>query len=130
MPAANLVVGLRGTATLTVSDEDTATAYGSGSVSVLATPRLVALMEQAAVNAVRETLLRGETTVGTRIDIAHLSPTPVGRTARAEATLEAIEGRSLKFSVAAWDGDEKIGDGNHQRMVIDEARFLQRLQRT
>jgi fluoroacetyl-CoA thioesterase len=127
MPPTSLAPGLRGIAALTVSDRDTATAYGSGSVPVLATPRLVALMEQAAVDATRGKLAPGETTVGTRIDVAHLSPTPIAATVRAEATLEAIDGRSLRFSVVAWEGKTKIAEGTHLRAVIDEARFLQRL---
>jgi fluoroacetyl-CoA thioesterase len=129
MAATTLAVGLRGIAAVTVSDRDTATAYASGSVPVLATPRLVALMEQAAVDATRGALAPGETTVGTRIDIAHLAATPTGRTVRAEATLEAIDGRCLRFSVAAWDGDVTIGEGTHLRAVIDEARFLEKLRR-
>ena len=129
MAASKPAPGLRGAATLTVSADDTAVAQKSGSVPVLATPRLVALMEEAAVNAVRAALAPGETTVGTRIDVAHLAATPVGRTARAEATLEAVDGRSLRFSVIAWDGEEKIGEATHQRVVVDESRFIQRLQR-
>jgi fluoroacetyl-CoA thioesterase len=127
MGAPAFTVGLRGTASLTVSAQDTARAQKSGAVPVLATPRLVALMEQAAMDATGAALAPGETTVGTRIDVTHFAPTPVGRTVSAEARLDAIDGRSLTFSVVAWDGNEKIGEGTHQRVVVDEAQFLERV---
>ncbi len=129
MAAAKPTIGLRGTAALTVSEGDTASAQKSGSLPVLATPRLVAVMEQAAVDATTDVLGPGETSVGTRIEISHLAATPVGHSVRAEAILQAIDGRLLTFSVIAWDGDEKIGEGTHLRVVVDERRFLERLRK-
>ncbi len=122
-------IGLRGTATLTVTDEHTARALGSGHVPVFSTPRLVALCEAAAVNALEGRLDPGQTSVGTRIEISHLAATPVGHTVRAEAQITAIDGRWMRFSVAAWDAREKIGEGTHDRVVIDERRFMERVGR-
>jgi predicted thioesterase len=119
--------GLRGTATLKVLPEHTAQAFGSGSVPVFSTPRLVALMEEAAVNALAGRLEAGRTSVGRRIDISHLAATPVGQAVRAEAEIVSIDGRRIRFSVAAWDEAAKIGEGVHDRIVVDEQRFLDRI---
>lgn len=127
--AGTVSVGLRGTATLTVAAEHTARALGSGNVPVFSTPRLVALAEQAAVDALAGRLVPGQTTVGTRIEISHLAATPVGHTVRAEAEITAIEGRRIRFAVAAWDAQEKIGEGSHDRVIVDERRFIERVER-
>jgi fluoroacetyl-CoA thioesterase len=129
MPEADLSIGLRGTASLTVSAEDTAEALGSGNVPVFSTPRLVALVEQAAVNAISNRLAPGETSVGTRIEISHLAATPIGQEVRAEARLAVVDGRRMTFEVVAYDAREKIGEGTHDRVVIDEQRFLERVRR-
>ncbi len=121
------LVGVSGTASLVVGLEHTAQALGSGNVPVFSTPRLVALMEAAAVNAVAGRLDAGETTVGTRIAIAHLAATPVGQQVRAEARLVAVQGRVLTFEVAAHDAHEKIGEGTHERAIVDERKFLERV---
>jgi predicted thioesterase len=123
------LVGARGTAALTVAPEHTAQAFGSGNVPVFSTPRLVALMEEAAVNSLGARLGPGETTVGTRVDIAHLAATPIGEQVRAEARLVTVDGRMLKFEVVAYDRQEKVGEGTHERAVIDEQRFLERVGR-
>ncbi len=125
MPA--LTIGLTGTASLTVSDEHTAAALGSGNVPVFSTPRLVALVEEAAVNALRGHLEAGQTSVGTWIDLAHLAATPIGGAVRAEARLVAVNGRELTFDVIAFDETEKIGEGRHRRAIVDEQRFLERV---
>lgn len=125
MPAPD--IGLGGTAALVVAPEHTARALGSGNVPVFSTPRLVALMEQAAVNAIADRLAPGETSVGTTIDIAHLAATPVGATVRAEARLVAVNGRELTFDVTAYDDIEKIGEGRHRRMIVNVGRFLERV---
>ncbi len=125
MPA--LTIGLTGTASLTVSDEHTAAALGSGNVPVFSTPRLVALLEAAAVNALRGHLAAGQTSVGTWIDLAHLAATPIGGAVRAEARLVAVNGRDLTFDVVAFDDSGKIGEGVHRRAIVDERRFLERV---
>src|SRR5512144_1728900 len=99
----SLNTGLLGVATCAVTDKLTAEAFGSGLVPVYATPAMVALMEQAAVHAVAGSLAADHTTVGTRLEIAHLAATPLGDAVRAEAVLTAIDGRRLTFSVQAWD---------------------------
>jgi predicted thioesterase len=124
----SLEIGLRGHATMQVSQKYTAEAWGSGDVPVFGTPSLVALLETAAVNAVATQLGPGETTVGTWLDVSHLAATPVGLEVRAEAELIAIEGRKLTFTAVAHDTREKIGECRHQRMIVTRDRFLAKLQ--
>jgi fluoroacetyl-CoA thioesterase len=112
---------------LTVTDDDTAIAVGSGDVPVLATPRLVALFEQAAVTAVDGQLAPDQTSVGMRVQIDHLAPTAVGDTVSADATLEKVEGRRLTFTVSARDQRGLVGAGKVTRVVVDRARFLDKL---
>ena len=123
----NPAIGARGVAAVTVKAENTALALGSGDVPVFGTPALVALMEQAAVQALAGRLEPGETTVGTWLEIAHLAATPVGASARAEAELVAVEGRKLTFAVVAFDDRQQIGQGRHQRMRVTRDRFLGKL---
>jgi fluoroacetyl-CoA thioesterase len=122
-----LAPGLRGTAVLAVTDEHTAQAFQSGNVPVFSTPRLVALMEAAAVKAVIEHLAPGDTSVGVRVEISHLAATPVGESVRAEAELAQVDGRTLRFRVEAWDEHQKIGDGTHDRVVVNYQRFVERV---
>ncbi len=119
-----LAIGLRGTARLRVTAQQTADTLGSGDVPVYATPSLVALLETAAVNAVAGHLDPGETTVGTWIEVTHLAATPVGMEVRAEAVLTAVEDRKLSFAVIAHDAREKIGEGRHRRMIVARDHFL------
>lgn len=110
---------------LTVSDDDTAVAHRSGDVEVLATPRVVALCEEAAVLAAQPLLGEGETTVGMRIQLDHLAPVAVGSTVRAEATLERAEGRRLVFTVSVSDARGLVAAGKVTRVVVDRKRFLE-----
>ena len=119
-------VGLRGEARRAVTPDQTAEAFGSGLVPVYATPAMVALMERAAVLALADYLAPGDTTVGTKLDIAHLAATPLGDEVRAEAALVAVDGRRLSFTLAAWDSTEKIGEGRHERLIVARDRFLER----
>jgi predicted thioesterase len=121
-----LSVGARARVEHTVTDADTALALGSGDVAVLGTPRVVALAEQATVAAVADLLENGTTTVGTRVDLAHLAATPVGRTVVAEATLTGLAGSLLTFEVTLHDGDTVAARGHVHRALVDRARFLQR----
>ena len=123
-----IVAGLTGELEHIVSEADTATRWGSGLAPVFSTPALVGLMESTAVAALSEHVLAGQTTVGTRIDVHHLAATPVGMKVRARAELTAVEGRKLTFKIQAWDDVELIGKADHERVVVDEARFLARLQ--
>lgn len=122
--------GLRGTARMTVTDDDTAEALGSGDVAVLATPRLVALIEEAAVAALDEALEAGTTSVGVAVDVEHLAASPVGAVVSAEATLREVDGRRLHFDVRAADEDgTEVARGRHVRAVVDRERFLANLGR-
>lgn len=119
-------VGTRGEASLVVEEAHLASALGSGGVRVFATPALVALCEAAAFRAVAPYLDEGQTTVGSAISVRHFGPTAPGREVRAFATLVAVEGRMLRFALEAWDDVERIGEGEHERVVVDAARFMDR----
>ena len=121
--------GLTGEVEHLVTQADTAAHWGSGLVPVFSTPALVGLMESAAVKALEGHLQPGQTSVGSRIDMRHLAATPVGMKVRARAELTAVEGRKLTFKVQAWDEVELIGEADHERFVIDEARFLARVEK-
>jgi fluoroacetyl-CoA thioesterase len=110
-----------------VGDGDTATAMGSGDVAVLATPRLLALAEAATVAAVGRALEDGQTTVGSRIELEHLAASPVGTRVTVRAELMAVDGRLLRFDVAAQRPDGSVvAHGRITRVVVDRARFLER----
>jgi fluoroacetyl-CoA thioesterase len=111
-----------------VTEPDTASHWGSGGLDVFSTPALVGLMESTAVIALRGHLSEGQSTVGVRVDVRHLAATPVGATVRARAELTAIEGRKLVFKVRAWDETDLIGEADHERYVIDQARFMAKVQ--
>ena len=111
----------------TIGDDDTAIAQGSGDVPVLATPRLVALFEQAAIAAVDDQLDEAQTTVGMRVQVDHLAPTALGDVVTVEATLDKVEGRRLLFKVSARDRRGLVGAGKVTRVVVDRARFLDKL---
>jgi predicted thioesterase len=108
---------------LVVSRQDTAIAVGSGDVPVLATPRLLALCEEASVAAVALALSPGETTVGARIELDHLAPSPIGASVVADAVLESVEGRVLTFRVCAVQDGREVGRGTVKRVVVDRERF-------
>lgn len=120
----NLTTGLRGDAKLVVSDADTARALGSGNVEVLGTPRVVALCEEATCAALTNVLEECATTVGMRVQIDHLQPTPVGSEVVAEAVLEKIEGRRLTFNVSVSDERGLVAAGKVTRVVVDVEKFM------
>lgn len=119
--------GINHTSTLTVEPHHTALHLGSGDLEVLATPQMVALMENAAMLCVAPYLQEGSTTVGALIHTTHLRPTPLGHTIQATATLIAIEGRKLTFSLVAKDERGIIGEGEHIRYIVDCDKFLSKL---
>lgn len=123
----HLAAGLAARVELTVGDADTAQALGSGDVPVLATPRVVALVEAATVAATAGHLEPGATSVGTRVALEHLAATGVGRRVVAEARLTGVDGRRLSFDVTLHDGDTVAARGQVDRVVVDRARFLSRL---
>ena len=121
-----VVPGLGATVQLKVGEADTAVALRSGDVPVLATPRLIALCEEATVLALEGHLDAGQTTVGMRVQLDHLAPTGVGQAVVADATLEKIEGRRLTFTVSASDERGLVAAGRVTRVLVDIERFLER----
>lgn len=119
--------GLTHTSTLKVTNADTALEMGSGDMPVLATPAMTALMENAAMLAVSDSLPEGCTTVGGHISTSHLKPSRVGAQVSATATLDKIDGRKLYFTVKAYDGDTLIGEGSHLRFIVERDRFMAKL---
>ena len=119
-----ITVGLKGEASTLVEREDTAAEVGSGSLLVYATPCMVALMEGAACEAIAQALEEGQTSVGTELNIKHVSATPVGLEVRAEAEVTAVEGRIVSFDIKAFDESGLIGEGTHKRAVINTQKFL------
>ena len=121
-------IGMKGRAETVVVQENTAQAVGSGLVPVFATPWMIALMENAAVQAVESALAADEGSVGARLDVTHDAATPIGMKVWAEAEVTAVEGRKLTFTVTAYDEAEKIGGGTHQRFIIKPEKFLAKTQ--
>ncbi len=119
--------GTQYTSAAVVTDSMTARAAGSGDLPVLATPMMLALMENAAMLCVAPHLPEGSTTVGSSIQSSHLRPTPIGAQVQATATLTAVEGRKLTFRIEASDARGIIGQGTHERFVVERERFLSKL---
>lgn len=124
----SISVGLKGTASTQVTDLNTAQTLGSGTLPVFATPAMAALMEQAAYTSLFPELEQGQGSVGTELSIRHLSATPVGMTVRAESTVIKVDGRTITFEVNAFDDAGLIGSGTHQRVIINDERFLTKAQ--
>src|SRR5258706_9681085 len=121
--------GLRGEASLLVGEEHTAPRVGSGAVHVLATPVMINLIEAAALAAIERLLPPGYQSLGTLLNVRHIAATPVGMRVRAVATVERVDGRTVYFKVEAHDERELIGEGTHERVVVNVAKFDQRVQR-
>ena len=119
-------VGIQGLADALVEQADTAKEVGSGDLLVYATPCMVALMEGAAWESIAPYLAEGESSVGTKMDVTHLSATPVGMSVRAESVVTAVEGRKVTFSITAYDEAGEIGRATHERVVIKTERFLEK----
>lgn len=121
-----LNAGLTGEATTVVVHENTAAAVGAGGVEVFGTPMMIALMENAAWRTVADHLDDGQVTVGTLVNVKHLAATPLGQHVRATAELIEIDRRRLVFRVEAYDEKQKIGEGLHERFIVNLDRFLQK----
>ena len=121
-----ITVGMKGSAATLVEREDTAKEVGSGDLLVYATPCMVALMEGAACEAIAEALSDTQTTVGTALNIEHISATPVGLEVRAEAEVTAVEGKVITFAVNAYDEVGQIGKGTHKRVIVNSQKFLEK----
>lgn len=110
--------------TLVVRHEDTAAVYGSGSLEVFATPAMIALMEKTCLDSVDDKIGEGNTTVGIAVNIKHLKASPVGAHIRCDAQLIEVDRKRLVFKVQCFDGEALIGEGIHERFVVDSARFV------
>jgi len=121
--------GLRGEASLIVGEEHTAPRIGSGAIHVLATPVMINVIEAAALAAVERLLPAGHQSLGTVLNVRHIAATPVGMRVTATATVQKVDGRTIYFAVEARDARELIGDGTHERVVVNVAKFDQRVQR-
>ena len=122
-----LEVGLKHTSELIVGDAVTAIQMGSGDMPVLATPAMMALMENAAMLAVADALPEGCTTVGGHIESSHLRPSRIGDKVAATAEVTKVEGKKIEFKVAAYSGETLLGEGTHLRFIIDKERFMSKL---
>ena len=117
-------VGKKFKVEITVTENDTAQALGSGTLKVLATPKMIALMEQAAYKCIASDLENGQSSVGTYLDVKHLSATPVGMKAYAEAEITEVDGRRVAFNVSAYDEKGIIGEGKHERFIVNDEKFV------
>lgn len=124
MELTEVKIGLKNCVSENVTEEKTAKAMGSGSLPVYATPAMTCLMEKAATEAVETLMPEGWTTVGISLHVAHTAATPVGLAVRAEAEVTAVEGRKIIFTVRAFDDQEEIGVGTHERFAVAEEKFL------
>jgi fluoroacetyl-CoA thioesterase len=124
----NLPAGLTGVAELVVGEQHTAPRIGSGRIRVLATPVMINLFEAAALAAVEQSLPEEHQSLGTRLNVSHIAATPVGMRVRATAEVLRVEGRTIYFRVRAEDERELIGEGSHERVVVNLARFDRRVQ--
>ncbi len=125
----DLKPGLTGTAWMIVGTRDTAARVGSGKSSVLATPVMIGLLEEAALDAVEHLLPEGRQSLGTRLDVSHIAATPTGMRVEATAVLEEVDGRKLVFKVSARDEADLISEGLHERIVVSTASFDQRVEK-
>ncbi len=120
-------IGATYTAETLVKKENTAIALGSGNLEVFATPAMIALMENAAMNTVAPFLNESETTVGILMNTTHIAASAIGKRITAQAKLTAIEGRKLTFHIVAYDGEKCIGEGVHERFIVNKEKFMSKL---
>ena len=119
--------GLTATAQFTVTEEDTAVALGSGALDVLGTPRLLAWCEQVTCLAIEPAIAEGSTSVGTRISLEHVAPSPIGASVEVTASTAYVDGRLVRFTVTARQGARLVGNGEITRVVVDAERFMARV---
>lgn len=117
-------IGAKFKVTIKVEDKDTAMSHGSGTLAVLATPRMIALMEESAYKCIEKYLDNGQSSVGTYLDVKHLSATPVGMEVYAESEITEVDGRRVVFSVKAYDEKGLIGEGKHERFIVLSEKFV------
>lgn len=123
----NVKTGATGTATMIVGTNDTAPRVGSGRIAVLATPVMINLIEEAALDALESALPEGKQSLGTHLDVSHIAATPTGMKVTAVARIITIEGRAITFEIEVRDEEELIGNGTHTRVVVTAAKFQSRV---
>ena len=116
--------GLHNSMTLVVEHKDTAAVYGSGALEVFATPAMIALMEKTCLESVADKIGEGNTTVGIAVNIKHLKASPVGVTIRCEAEIIEVDRRRLVFKVKCYESETLVGEGIHERFVVDSEKFM------
>ena len=119
-----MLKGLSHSTMLTVEHKDTAAVYGSGSLEVFATPAMIAMMEKTCLECVNDKIGEGNTTVGISVNIKHLKASPIGATIRCEAKLIEVDRRRLVFEVRCFEGETLIGEGVHERFIVDSQKFM------
>ena len=123
----DMLKGLRHSETLMVEHKDTAAVYGSGALEVFATPAMIALMEKTCLENVADKIGEGNTTVGIAVNISHLKASPVGAQIRCESKLVEVDRRRLVFEVRCYEGDTLIGEGVHERFIVESRKFMDKL---
>jgi fluoroacetyl-CoA thioesterase len=124
-----MIPGLIGKSEMIVKDEDLVKQLGDVPVDVLSTPRLIQLLETAAIEAIHEFIPTDQVSLGTELKIKHLSPTPLGMKVTAHALLKGVEKKRLFFLVDAYDEKEKVAEGEHERVLVSKERFLQKVEK-
>jgi fluoroacetyl-CoA thioesterase len=124
-----MIPGLIGESEMVVKEEDLVSRLGNVDVNVLSTPRLIQLLEAAAILAIQEHLGSDQLTLGTQVKIKHLSPTPLGMKVRAHALLKEVDNNRLSFAVDAYDETDKVAEGEHERIAVSKEKFLQKVNR-
>ncbi len=119
-----MLKGLSHSTMLTVEHKDTAAVYGSGSLEVFATPAMIAMMEKTCLECVNDKIGEGNTTVGISVNIKHLKASPIGATIRCEAKLIEVDRRRLVFEVRCFEGETVVGEGIHERFIVDSEKFM------
>lgn len=120
-------LGMSHTEVFIVEEEHTASRIGSGAYPVLATPWLIAFMERVSHRLVTENLPKGKSSVGVKVEVEHLAPTPVGGEVRVNAQIISSDGKRVELEVSAWEGEELIGTGSHRRVIVDDERFRKKI---
>mgnify|MGYP000867233465 CR=1 FL=1 len=123
----NIKEGMSSINEIYVTENDTASRLGSGDLDVFATPSMIALMENTSKNVVEASLPEGYSTVGIEVSVKHIKATPLGMKVKCQAVLEKVDGKKLTFKVEAWDEKGKIGEGSHERFIINVESFMNKI---